>query len=126
MTIGFATHSAQHSILMINQYGLQGHREVTHCCRIGFQLPKDIRFTDFHITDCRKNQSKTLKAIPCQILNNKIMKKLILALLVLCANISLIACTDDSLAEAQEEQNLPHYADEGDGHIDPPADPPGE
>ncbi|WP_405199365.1 hypothetical protein [Christiangramia sp. LLG6405-1] len=54
------------------------------------------------------------------------MKKIILALVILVANMSLIACTDDSLAEAQEEINAPHYADSDDEHIDPPEDPPSD
>lgn len=56
------------------------------------------------------------------------MRKAVL-LCILGANLSFIACTDDSLAEVQEKQNPSVYADgtgsEG-GHIDPPAEPPGD
>ena len=53
-------------------------------------------------------------------------------LFILGANLTLISCTDQSLAEV-EEQNPPFYA-EGDttggnggedGQLDPPPDPPG-
>ena len=55
------------------------------------------------------------------------MKKIILALVIICVNITLIGCTDDSLVDAQKDQSQPHYADDTEGgHIDPPADPPGD
>lgn len=59
------------------------------------------------------------------------MRKSILIICILGANLSFIACTDDSLAEIQDEIDL--YADdpEGgnggeDGTMDPPPDPPGD
>ena len=54
------------------------------------------------------------------------MKKIILALVILVANISLIACTDDSLTETQEDINTAQYTDSDDDHIDPPEDPPSD
>lgn len=61
----------------------------------------------------------------------KNMRKSVLLLFILGANLSFIACTDDSLAEV-EEQNPPVYADDtgggsgGDDPMDPPPDPPKE
>lgn len=55
------------------------------------------------------------------------MKKAVLILCMLGANLFFYSCTDDSLADVQEEIDV--YADgdtggEG-GHIDPPVEPPG-
>ena len=55
------------------------------------------------------------------------MRKIALALFIIGTNIVFTACTDDSLAEAQKEHNTKIYADDGgtgDGHIDPPEEPP--
>ena len=54
------------------------------------------------------------------------MKKAILIVCLIGANISFVACTDDSLAEIQEERKT--YADDGnggeDGQLDPEPEPP--
>jgi|25_taG_2_1085351.scaffolds.fasta_scaffold32073_2 hypothetical protein len=59
------------------------------------------------------------------------MRRIVFTLILIGANLSFIACTDDSLAEV-EEQNPPIYADGdtgggtgGDDPMDPPPDPPG-
>lgn len=58
------------------------------------------------------------------------MKKAILFVCLIGANLSFVACTDDSLADVQEEMET--YADGDtsggnggeDGQIDPPQEPP--
>lgn len=54
------------------------------------------------------------------------MKKAILIICLIGANISFVACTDDSLAEIQEERKTYSGGGNGgeDGQIDPPQEPP--
>lgn len=54
------------------------------------------------------------------------MKKIILAVLILVANMSLMACTEERLADAQDENNTEFMGNADDVVIDPPADPPGD
>ncbi len=58
------------------------------------------------------------------------MKKAILIVCLTAANLSFIACTDDSLADVQEEMDTYANSDTGGGsggddqHTDPPQEPP--
>ena len=58
------------------------------------------------------------------------MKKALLIVCLIGANLSFVACTDDSLAEIQEEIDTYADGDTGggnggeDGQLDPPPEPP--